>query len=53
VATGIAASLASSFAAAVFVVLYFEIRCRKESFEIEQLSRLVQEGTDTRSTEPG
>ena len=53
VATGIAASLASSFAAAVFVVLYFEIRCRKEAFEIEQLSRLVQGDADTRSTEPG
>ena len=24
------------------VVLYFEIRCRKEAFEIEHLARLVQ-----------
>ncbi len=40
-ASGLAASLTSAFAAAVFVVLYFEIRCRKESFELEQLSRLI------------
>jgi len=50
VATGIAASLTSAFAAAVFVVFYFEIRCRKEAFEIEHLSRLVQEGAETRAT---
>ncbi len=49
-ATGIAGSLTSAFAAAVFVVLYFEIRCRKEAFEIEQLSRLLQEGAERRPT---
>jgi len=50
VATGIATSLASAFAAAVFVVLYFEIRCRKEAFGIGHLSRLVREGNETRPT---
>jgi MFS family permease len=49
-ATGIAGSLTSAFAAAVFVVLYFEIRCRKEAFAIEQLSHLVEAGAETRPT---
>jgi len=42
---GLASSLASSvtgaFLAVVSVSLYFEIRSRKEAFEIEQLARLV------------
>jgi hypothetical protein len=45
VASGLAAAVGSAFAAAVLVVLYFEIRCRKEGFEIEHLARLVQAGS--------
>lgn len=42
-AVGLASSVTSAFAAAVFVVFYFEIRSRKEAFEIDGLSRLVGE----------
>jgi hypothetical protein len=46
VATGLAGSVTSAFAAAVFVALYFDIRCRKEAFEIEHLARMVQQGAE-------
>ncbi len=45
VAAGLAQAVGTAFGAAVLVVLYFEIRCRKEGFEIEHLARLVQQGT--------
>jgi hypothetical protein len=44
IASGIASSVGNAFIAAVSVVLYFDIRCRKEAFEIEHLARLVRAG---------
>jgi len=41
---GLAASVASAFGAAALVVLYFDIRCRKEAFDLEHLARLVETG---------
>jgi hypothetical protein len=42
IASGLATSVASAFGIAIVVVLYFDIRCRKEAFEIEHLARIVQ-----------
>jgi hypothetical protein len=42
---GIVASVTGAYTAAVSVVLYFDIRCRKEAFEVEQLARIVEAGT--------
>jgi len=42
IASGLATSVGAAFGIAVVVVLYFEIRCRKEAFEIEHLARIVQ-----------
>ncbi len=42
IASGLATSVGSAFGIAIVVVLYFEIRCRKEAFEIEHLARIVQ-----------
>jgi hypothetical protein len=39
--SGIVAAVGGAYTAAVSVVLYFDIRCRKEAFEIEQLARIV------------
>jgi len=44
IASGIASAVGNAFIAAVSVVLYFDIRCRKEAFEIEHLARLVRAG---------
>jgi hypothetical protein len=44
IAAGAAASVASAFGAAALVVLYFDIRCRKEAFDLEHLARLVESG---------
>ena len=38
-------SVTGAYVAAVSVVLYFDIRCRKEAFEVEQLARIVEAGT--------
>jgi hypothetical protein len=38
-------ALTGAYTAAVSVVLYFDIRCRKEAFEVEQLARIVEAGT--------
>lgn len=43
-AAGVAASVASAFGAAALVVFYFDIRCRKEAFDLEHLARLVESG---------
>jgi hypothetical protein len=40
-ASGVVAAVGGAYTAAVSVVLYFDIRCRKEAFEIEQLARIV------------
>ncbi len=42
VAAGLAAAVGSAYGCAVAVVLYFDIRCRKEAFDLEHLSRLVE-----------
>jgi len=42
IATGITASIASAFGAAALVVLYFDIRCQKEAFDLEHLARVVE-----------
>jgi hypothetical protein len=44
VASGLASAIGNAFITAVTVVLYFDIRCRKEAFEIEHLARLVRAG---------
>ena len=41
-ATGLASAVTGAFLAVVAVVFYFEIRCRKEAFEIEHLAQLVE-----------
>jgi hypothetical protein len=41
VGTGIAMAAATAYTSAVHVVLYFDIRCRKEAFDLEHLARLV------------
>ena len=43
--SGLVASVSGAYTAAVSVVLYFDIRCRKEAFEVEQLARIVEAGT--------
>jgi len=43
-AAGVSASVASAFGATALVVLYFDIRCRKEAFDLEHLARLVESG---------
>jgi len=42
IASGLASAIGNAFIAAVTVVLYFDIRCRKEAFEIEHLAGLVR-----------
>jgi len=41
-AQGVATSVVSAFASTALVVLYFDIRCRKEAFDLEHLARLVE-----------
>jgi uncharacterized membrane protein len=42
IVSGLTGSLTGAFSSVAMLVLYFEIRCRKEAFEIEHLARLVQ-----------
>lgn len=44
VGSGIAQSAGAAYGAAVGVALYFDIRCRKEAFEVEHLARQVATG---------
>ena len=39
----VAQSVFNAFMSAAFVVLYFDIRCRKEAFDLEHLAQLVNE----------
>jgi len=41
VGAGIIEGMASAYASAVMVLLYFDIRCRKEAFDLEHLATLV------------
>jgi hypothetical protein len=45
VGSGLTESIAFSFGAAALVVMYFDIRCRKEGFDLEHLARLVETRT--------
>lgn len=38
---GLASAITGAFTGAVFIVFYFDIRCRKEAFDVEHLARLV------------
>jgi hypothetical protein len=42
VASAIAQSVAMAFYSGVGVVLYFDLRCRKENFDLEHLAQLVE-----------
>jgi hypothetical protein len=42
VASAIASSIAMAFYTGVGVVLYFDLRCRKENFDLEHLAQLVE-----------
>jgi hypothetical protein len=44
IAAGVARAVGMAYTSAVAVVLYFDIRCRKEAFDIEHLARLVATG---------
>jgi len=41
-ATGLAQAASAAYVSTVGVLLYFDIRCRKEGFDVEHLARLVQ-----------
>ncbi len=47
VVSAIVQSIGLAFLTAVSVVLYFDLRCRKENFDLEHLARLVESGTPT------
>jgi hypothetical protein len=44
VVAGIVQGAANAFGTAALVVLYFDIRCRKEAFDLEHLARQVESG---------
>lgn len=44
VGSSLVSAVTNAYMAAVLVALYFDIRCRTEAFEIEQLARLVETG---------
>jgi hypothetical protein len=44
VVAGIVQAAANAFGTAALVVLYFDIRCRKEAFDLEHLARQVESG---------
>ena len=48
VGSGLVSAVSGTYASAVGVVLYFDIRCRTEAFEIEQLAALVESGAAAR-----
>jgi hypothetical protein len=48
IGAGLVSAVTSAYMAAVWVVLYFDIRCRTEAFEIEQLAALVETGAAAR-----
>jgi hypothetical protein len=47
VVSAIVQSVGLAFLTAVSVVLYFDLRCRKENFDLEHLARLVESGSPT------
>lgn len=47
VVSALVQSVGLAFVTAVSVVLYFDLRCRKENFDLEHLARLVESGSPT------
>jgi len=47
--TGLVQAVSFAFYSAVGVLLYFDLRCRKEAFDLEHLSRVVAEGAAARA----
>lgn len=47
IANGLAQALGFAYSATLGVLLYFDIRCRKEAFDLEHLARLVEARTRT------
>jgi hypothetical protein len=45
IATGLAQALGFAYTSTLGVLLYFDIRCRKEAFDLEHLSHLVEART--------
>jgi hypothetical protein len=43
-ASGIVQAIGAAFQSAFLVLLYFDIRCRKEAFDLEHLAGLVEGG---------
>jgi len=41
-ASGLAEAVAVAYSSVVLVLLYFDVRCRKEAFDLEHLARLVE-----------
>lgn len=41
-ASGLAQAVGAAYSSVVLVLLYFDIRCRKEAFDLEHLARLVE-----------
>jgi hypothetical protein len=46
-ASGVVQAIGAAFQSAFLVLLYFDIRCRKEAFDLEHLARLVEGGRET------
>ncbi len=46
IATGLSQALGFAYTSTLGVLLYFDIRCRKEAFDLEHLSRLVEARSD-------
>ncbi len=53
VVAGIVQGAANAFGTAALVVLYFDIRCRKEAFDLEHLARQVESGAVAPAAAPG
>jgi len=46
VVSGVVQAIGAAFQSAFLVLLYFDIRCRKEAFDLEHLAQLVEGGTE-------
>jgi hypothetical protein len=56
IASGLVSALTGAYMSAIVVVLYFDIRCRKEAFDLEHLATLVtgsREGSPALVGSPG
>jgi hypothetical protein len=51
VGVGLALAAGGAYSPTVMVLLYFDIRCRKEAFDLEHLARLVEATTPTHLAE--